>query len=822
MTVTLDFSQAVPVTPVNIEEKIQFYANKNGIPVQLALAQAKQESGFKTDAVSPKGAQGVFQLMPATAKELGVTNAFDPDQNIDAGTRYLKNLYDQYGDWKTALAAYNAGPGNVKKYGGVPPFEETQNYVNALSGSIPQVTLDFSKAVPIQQSTTPAPTPPQAPKAEGGPSEDPGAFKTLTRAAQNMQTLGVAPYVRAAANTLNPFRGSFSENLKAELETQKAGEQAHPIANAIGQGVGAIGGTAGGVFDKVSKTVAPVGSGLLRRGLGLGVGSAVLGQTQLPYNASLGDRGMNAGINVALGPVIEGVTTGLGKAGQLIFNKGKGAPGQFADDVFPDAIEAQATLASKGLPVPLSPSDATKGAGKGAVQGLFEASPFSRGVARNFGDKQNQALNRAAQWLEQRQGIPSIQKVGAETGLKLNKPSTELVDEALVAKTVSDQIIKKQQVFKASSAKLYSKVDDLAQGLEFAPENTLSSIALANKEISKGIGTGGRVGRFIKQFNKRFSPLEDIAASIDGSPIDISNIPGLKPVPKLQVSNLQVLRTQVTDAIGEATRAGSNNEARLLYKIKGGIDADLNALASKMDDAGNAEAARALKTANDFYRSGKERFKNEIFDEIQSLMGSEQSVATNKVISNAIKSGEYEKIVALKKVVGEEGFQPIKQSFVQNMLRGGKENYDLVGGTLKSQNNPLKQRLTKINPRVLNEMLGAEDATVLKALADIAPYAKSAEQALQNPRNIIRSAIGTGAVLGGGGVGGAAVGGVPGVALVAGAAVSNNLLARAFYSEPVRNLIISGYRPGLSGEALRQFSAGVVNALNQEPDAPNQ
>lgn len=103
---------------------------KYNVPVNLLKAIGKAESDFKPNAVSKSGAQGVMQLMPGTAADLGVTNSFDPEQNIMGGSKYIADLLKRYdGDTKLALAAYNAGMGNVKKYGGVPPFEETQNYV---------------------------------------------------------------------------------------------------------------------------------------------------------------------------------------------------------------------------------------------------------------------------------------------------------------------------------------------------------------------------------------------------------------------------------------------------------------------------------------------------------------------------------------------------------------------------------------------------------------------------------------------------------------------------------------------------------------------
>lgn len=118
---------------VRISNAVAEASQKYNLPPALILGVIKQESGFKPCAESHCGAQGLMQLMPETAKDLGVRNSFDIEQNIDGGCKYLRQMLDQFGgDVKLALAAYNAGPGNVRKYDGIPPFEETQNYVKSI------------------------------------------------------------------------------------------------------------------------------------------------------------------------------------------------------------------------------------------------------------------------------------------------------------------------------------------------------------------------------------------------------------------------------------------------------------------------------------------------------------------------------------------------------------------------------------------------------------------------------------------------------------------------------------------------------------------
>ena len=168
---TPDLLVTKPPEPKNLDQAISEISERHQIDPDLINSVIRAESNFNPRAVSPKGAQGLMQLMPHTASQLGVGNAFDPQANVEGGTRYLRELLERYNfDLIKALAAYNAGPRRVEKYHGVPPYFETRTYVARIVRDFNRKKLAEQKAASSAKKTTKAPAPQPSKTAKTAPA----------------------------------------------------------------------------------------------------------------------------------------------------------------------------------------------------------------------------------------------------------------------------------------------------------------------------------------------------------------------------------------------------------------------------------------------------------------------------------------------------------------------------------------------------------------------------------------------------------------------------------------------------------------------------
>ncbi len=153
-------SAALRAAAPNLAAAVERIAAEHAVPARLVQSVIQAESNYDPAAVSPKGAQGLMQLIPATARRFGVFDAFDPLENIQGGVKYLRYLLDLYGgDYPLALAAYNAGEGAVARYGGVPPYPETRNYLQRVARRLSEAPA----------ASAPAAFEPAKPADPGGP-----------------------------------------------------------------------------------------------------------------------------------------------------------------------------------------------------------------------------------------------------------------------------------------------------------------------------------------------------------------------------------------------------------------------------------------------------------------------------------------------------------------------------------------------------------------------------------------------------------------------------------------------------------------------------
>ena len=174
MPKTIEDARPVPALkpPAKIAEVVDRKAREHGVDPLLVHSVISVESAYNPYAVSPKGAEGLMQLIPSTARQFGVRNSFDVEQNIEGGVKYLKHLKTLFSDERLVLAAYNAGEGAVMKYGWVPPYAETQNYVYEVGRRYGSARRQARQADAVTAATAPAPVPGAAEPVRPKPIEE--------------------------------------------------------------------------------------------------------------------------------------------------------------------------------------------------------------------------------------------------------------------------------------------------------------------------------------------------------------------------------------------------------------------------------------------------------------------------------------------------------------------------------------------------------------------------------------------------------------------------------------------------------------------------
>ena len=528
---------------MNLFDFAQAEAERQGIDPSLVFRVLKAESGGRTDAVSPKGATGPMQLMPGTARDLGV-NINDPLDNIRGGVRYLAQQLKSFGSPELALAAYNAGPGNVRKYGGVPPFQETQNYVGKIMGQqAPQDDSDIFGSVAKS-----------AGKSGAAPQDDTDIFADVKRkpaaASQVLQSAapqqapqgliaklkdsplgglirGIRDPIDAGAQLLSrgmvaiaPAGSSFenwAKNEQANVDKiNNEAERAYQQDWRRGQMQGIDAGRIAGNVAATAPLAAVPGFGPATLGGALRLG-AVSGALQ-PVDTSRPDVDFASEKlgQTALGTLFGGAGFGVGKVASKVLKP--------TSSTMSAGQQAGADAAER-LGVKLTPGQQTGSMGLQQVEAVLARTPGASGNMAAFQQANQAALNRA--------GASAI----GET--------SDVLSESVLA---------------AARQRLGTDFKNLSAGAKVAlGDDFLNSLGKIDS-MNRGLGSFAST-----QIDDLVNKGLDLAAK--------GNLDG---------KAYQTLRSRLTDRAGDAFRGGNSELGQALKTLREGLD---DAARAGMDDA---------------------------------------------------------------------------------------------------------------------------------------------------------------------------------------------------------------------------------------------
>lgn len=480
-------------------------AKRQGVPVDLALALVKQESGGKQSAVSPKGAIGAMQLMPGTAKELGVDPA-DPVQNVRGGVTYLKQQLDRFGTPELALAAYNAGPGAVAKHGGVPPYAETRDYVSKVSAGAQNAAKIDPRMVrwdQAQQAATEPSKSAEAPFFAGGFT---GVLGGILRGLRDPIDAGAQMLVRGANKI-----GLAPDSEVARVDAiNKAAEQDYKQNWRKGQDVGfdgarLVGGVAG---TAPLAAIAPLGTGLAARTALGGVTGAGFGALQPVDTQSNPDfwteKSKQAGLGAAFGAIAAPVTSAISRVispkssaeVQTLLKEGvTPTPGQVLGGAFKAAEEKAASVPILGSAIRVGQQRATEQLNEAAInRALFPiGTSLPKGVTgREAIDFAETALSKRYTSVLDRVGAAPVDdqlvnELASLRGMLANQPKDiagrleRIIDNEVLARTeygrLTGEAVKKAE----------SNLGQLAAGLRRSQDYDTTVLGQAVSEAQRSL-----------------------------------------------------------------------------------------------------------------------------------------------------------------------------------------------------------------------------------------------------------------------------------------------------------------------------------------------
>lgn len=689
---TADPTAVTPLAPT-VSALIQQEATANGLRPDLLARVVQQESGGNPTAVSSKGARGLGQLMPGTAKDLGV-NPDDPAQNIQGAARYLRQQLDAFGGDETkALAAYNAGPGAVQKYGGVPPYPETQGYVQAITGQGGRrKVVDASAVKPLQaqpqaslpvQATpgaTQAPQPAAAPGVAGPPPEHP------------LATLGYG--------LVNTAKGLLTQPMTTVQNA--AGAVGQTLSNAAQTAYGAVAPyvNSGEAIRSTARTVLPtVGT----------IGGSVLGARGGPEGAMVGSSmGAAAGDLAAMGvETLTGAPPSLDEAMQRYYGSaltgataeltGQGitnAAGRVLRPLAGKVTSAGAEAIAKYGHV-FTPAQVTDSRAANIAENIAKGAMFGGGKYQKFlGSQQHLFDAERARLIEQFGGFNNPEKVGHlfETSRKAGL-----------------------EKFQEAAGKRYADVSAKAAGSRIPMEGLGS---FAEGELTKRAALPGEVSgnsglRLLKQVAGASKPPEmpDLQTSMG----PVSEMPpalrkamseagilseGGELAKDLSFDQAQFFSSELKSLIRQHEGAVTGRDDRLVGVAK----QLLTRLDSAIDTHLSPEAQTAYREANAFYKTGKQRFDSEF---LRKLADEHPEYVADRII----KPGSVTDIRNARGAVSPAAWKNVQALAIERILTN-------EAGETATGSEPAKA-LAKLTKPTLRELFPDSDANEVQQLSRI-------------------------------------------------------------------------------------------------------